>query len=584
MTQMTLSAFEQTITANGSNDLDSSDPTGAGGGGGGTGSNVVSMSLSLTTAGRLGFYVDYSELATTGTHTFYVIRTHGTAGAVSCGYSTGGDTHTTVSGTLSWADGEANIKSFTATVSSKPTAGDHRMWALLDTPTGGAVLHNGAAYTIAYGVIDDGTISLDADAVFYDSAAGTGTGTQADPYGSYITAVANVGSKRYIYGKGTTVVDGTHTDNITGNTVQTLPVPATRSSEATRCYVRNWPGFTWAVNGDGGTSSVGFFSGDVVTHHTFRGIDIGILNNQLTNGVGIHYNATWNGAINVELCDFDNINGKAGSNHSGFAPFSTDGYRMWRCTANNIQNAGDNANINTAGFQTYQGTNGSVQRCTFTNAYHGVYHKQALTGGGVSTASRFNFMNGVLEGVAMREAGGTNDGHLYTIIQNNLFKNNTNRGIYNWMTLGGGAILCDKYAISNNVFDTCAASDRAAVHFRGAYNTQIYNNIMIDCREVWSDYQDGEAYDSPDVEYADYNVEFGTTSTKYVYRGTGYATAAALYAATGFGNNDTNADPVFTNRAANDYTLDTGSSGIDAGISGVDCGIYLAGIEVVGSA
>jgi len=34
MTQMTLSAFEQTITANGSNDLNSSDPTGAGGAGG----------------------------------------------------------------------------------------------------------------------------------------------------------------------------------------------------------------------------------------------------------------------------------------------------------------------------------------------------------------------------------------------------------------------------------------------------------------------------------------------------------------------------------------------------------------------
>ena len=71
--------------------LRGADPTGLLGG---SGSDLISMSIALTTAGRLGFYIDYSELATTGTHTFYVTRTHGTAGAVSCGYTTGGDAHT----------------------------------------------------------------------------------------------------------------------------------------------------------------------------------------------------------------------------------------------------------------------------------------------------------------------------------------------------------------------------------------------------------------------------------------------------------------------------------------------------------
>jgi hypothetical protein len=46
--------------------------------------SAISMSLSLTTAGRLGFFIDYSELETVGTHNFYVTRTHGSQGAVGC--------------------------------------------------------------------------------------------------------------------------------------------------------------------------------------------------------------------------------------------------------------------------------------------------------------------------------------------------------------------------------------------------------------------------------------------------------------------------------------------------------------------
>ena len=139
-------------------------------------------------------------------------------------------------------------------------------------------------------------------------------------------------------------------------------------------------------------------------------------------------------------------------------------------------------------------------------------------------------------------------------------------------------------AWSNNVFDTCGTGTDAAINFRAAFNSQIYNNIMLDCRRVWNDAQDAEATKSPDVEYADYNVEFGTTlpSQRYGWKGTAYATAALLDTASGFAGSDVSADPVFTNTALDDYTLDTGSSAIGAGVSSVDCGIYLTGIEVVG--
>ena len=59
-------------------------------------SNVYPLSISLTTAGRAGFYMDYSELSAAGTHKFYICRTHGTTGAVGATYTTSGDDHTVV--------------------------------------------------------------------------------------------------------------------------------------------------------------------------------------------------------------------------------------------------------------------------------------------------------------------------------------------------------------------------------------------------------------------------------------------------------------------------------------------------------
>ena len=59
----------------------------------------IPLRLNLSTPGRVGFYVDYSELDTIGTHIFYVCRTHGTEGTVSVGYKTFGDNHSNTAGT-----------------------------------------------------------------------------------------------------------------------------------------------------------------------------------------------------------------------------------------------------------------------------------------------------------------------------------------------------------------------------------------------------------------------------------------------------------------------------------------------------
>ena len=145
----------------------------------------LALQLSLSDAGRIGFYIDYSELSAPGTHTFFVCRTHGTQGQVTVRYASEGDQHNVVSGLLRWNDGEADIKVVTVDINEK-NSGEHRMWLRLSNPTNGALLHNGQ-HTVAYGVIDDGTIS--SDAVFYDSnAVNSGDGSLGNPFNDIYTA------------------------------------------------------------------------------------------------------------------------------------------------------------------------------------------------------------------------------------------------------------------------------------------------------------------------------------------------------------------------------------------------------------
>lgn len=546
------------------------------------GSDVTVFNLALTSAGRVSFFFDYSELATTGTHTFYVMRSHGSVGEVSVNYNTSGDTHTAAAGSLTWASGEMGIKSFTATVGSKASNGLHTITASLSNPTNGLVLHNGTK-TKAYGIIDDGTVPSDSDAVFYDSAAGGGgTGTAASPYNSIYTAIANVGSKRYICGKGTTTIDSTNTVSIAGGgTVNCINVPATRASESDRLFVMNWPGSTWTIQGSG-TTTTGFYGEAGQSYHTYRRLDLSALN---TTGAsnspcgGIYYRYGGSTDINVEYCTGDNINGATGTNNGAYHLWGVNGGKVWRSTANNIQTAGSTSNENTGGVYTYLGTNLSVQRCEFTNAYHGIYHKRTQTGD-VTTSARFNHFSGVSEGISYRESGGTDDGHEYGLIQCNLFESCGQYGFRHWVNVGGGA-NSKSSEISCNVFDSCGTGDQGAIHFRAFYDTIIYNNIMLDCRRAWVDYQDTTAQDEP-IKYADYNCQHGTTGSEYALSGTDY-TLAGLRTASTFADNDITTDPLFTNPATDDYTLGGGSPCLATGVDSTDRGIYLTGVEVIGA-
>lgn len=554
-------------------------------------SSAISMNLSLTTAGRLGFFIDYSELSDAGTHTFYACRTHGSTGAVGVTYSTGGDTHATTTGSISWADGEMDVKSFTVDVSAGDLTthqttnglGEHRIWALLSNPTGGGVLHFGTEHTRAYGVIDNNVLASDANAVFYDADAVTnGTGTQASPYNSVYDAIANIGSKRYLYGKGTTVPDATNKFS----TTNVITAPAGRNGEGDRLYIRNWSGSAWNVTSSVSNTEAGFFTQGGEDYHTYKGIDFSGLDCSAadTQVFGVHYRYAGSAGINMENCVSTNINGQTGNNGL-FLPWGVDGFKMWRCTSDGVSLGGDNTNPNTAMFLTYQGRNGSVQRCTGKNSYIGVYHKQTILND-TSTSVRFcDLTTGLSIGVEYGESGGGDPSHSYTIAQCNIMKNNTDSGIrhndgFNDALLGGKHWWC------NNVFDTCGAGEVSAIHFKEAFSAQIFNNIMIDCRQVWGNTADNTSLKTPDVEYADYQCAFGTTNTaqNYVYRATGYATATALNTAfQAFEGNTTVTNPLFADRVSGDYTLQGGSPELSSGVSGTQKGAYLGNFYTIGA-
>ena len=536
----------------------------------------------LSGAGRIGFYVDYSELSTTGMHNFYVCRTHGSTGAVSVRYQSGGDAHTRAQGTLAWADGDISIHRVQVAVPTK-VAGAHRMHLQLSDPTGGAALQFGATHTVAYGVIDDDTIS--SDAVFFDAAAAAGgTGTQASPYNSIYDAIANVGAARHLYGSGTVRVDGTNTATPLGASVHCIAPPTSRTNESDRLYIEQWPGRAkFSVQGTG-TRASGFLTTTAGQGSwiTYRGIDfsnLGGVNAGFACGIGYEYRAAAAG-VNVELCQFENIDAASGSNTAGVLPWGLDGMKIWRSTANDIKVAGNARNNNSGGMVlTYDGKNLSIQRCRISNSAHGLMHKRiGSVGFDVSLNARFNHFIG--NDANYSTASLTGGSHSYSIVQGNLFEGA--RGGIRHRTISRTNIGVKAGWWVGNAFDGCGFGETAAINTRMANGAIIASNIMYNCRKVWAD----QVNDSPgsDIEYANYNHEHGTTmpSQRYEWRGTNYLTAAALNAASGHEANSSTGDPGFRDANNGNYTLLGNSEAKRKGISGSDPGIYLTGIERIG--
>jgi hypothetical protein len=173
----------------------------------------------------------------------------------------------------------------------------------------------------------------------------------------------------------------------------------------------------------------------------------------------------------------------------------------------------------------------------------------------------------------------------------------------------GGTSYCDDHEYYGNVAINCKDafflnhnSRRWLVYNNVAYNcdnflrqwqlnsvdNDFFNNIMYDGTRAY----DIEALTGdppvfePYIEYSDYNCFYSLTDFAQGAYGDQYATMASWTAAQSMDGNSTTSNPGFTNAAADDFTLDTGSPCIGTGRGGSwpsDMGAFGLGNTRVGT-
>ena len=559
------------------------------------GTSQTVTGLSITGAGRLGFYIDYSELSAAGTHRFYVTRTHGTTGAVGCTFTSSGDTHSTDTATLSWADGDASVLYVDVPVSASDVSthegnglGDHRIVATLSSATGGADIHNGDGTTRAYGVIDTGAIASDANAVFYDSAAGTGSGTANDPYGSIYTAIANAGSKRYIYGKGTTIPDGTDVTNPGGDgSCWGIELPATRSSEANRLVIQNWPSHTWTVTGNGGTRHKGFYSEGTKNYQTLRGITFDDLDcydeNASTSRIASALylgNTSDCSFISVERCTSADINGP-GLSAMVFAQ-NAKNLKIWACTSDTVSKNGSITNIdaNAIGLF-YSCENVSIQRCKGSNAAALARDKRPNSGTAPAMSMRFCTNGGSMLYLASYHAGESNAAtYKWSTVQGNLIKGEvptgdpTAEGNLIGIFTGEDSVepANENHHWSNNTFYYSSSGEKGAIDTKFSDHI-IYNNLYYRPRVTIHDRKSGNNF-----LYLDYEQSYYPSHAETFWNRNSRSWEGGPQNQ-GFAFNVSENDPNFVDTT--DF-VPQNSDALTGGVGGTERGYRLTGVEMIG--
>jgi len=562
---------------------------------------AISMSLSLTTAGRLGFFIDYSELETVGTHNFYVTRTHGSQGAVGCTWTAydSADGAQLATGSLSWANHSLDVLSFQVPVTSKP-AGDHRIYVLLSNPTGGAALHHGE-HTVAYGIIDDDTIAT-SNAIFIDADAATdGTGTQASPYNNWYSARdALLVTDRYIYIKGLMVPDGT--DSVAmSDPVKHLALKGTfegRASEAQRLIIRNWPNFIGGVDGGEQTDVAGFAcdagssSTAAVRYITFKGLSFTNLD---TSGIGyfgyvfcLRIRGQRENLQPVEHFSMENIKIDgllSGANFTSACWYveRCDHLKMWRCNITNTIYA-NKPDPNLHAFQTYGTRFCSLQCNTLSNTAGGFYEKSGYVGDtvGVGMCVRFNILNSGQITVSTQGGTPVQDFHIFS---NNILAstNETDHSKPIQLSQSSTYTISTKTQINNNIFYDYDFSNVGTIrsNVAGFEGIILFNNIFNEIGEAW---RIDNAADAP--EYVDYNAYYNgvlASQPLVANNSSTYITVSALQSSSALEQNAITANPLFVDAANGDFTLQSASPSISGGVDGTQQGIYLGDFYTIGA-
>lgn len=410
--------------------------------------------------------------------------------------------------------------------------------------------------------------AINDNAVFIatDGVDAADRGTQIAPYATFEYAQANIGGirDRHFYFRGGTYDEAWMSGGVNG-------IHVTLSGVDINDQVIVEPFLTetaiYDLQGVSGTSKVGFYLNNR-SWVTIRGMEL-----TKTMGSALY---TKNGTTDItfDSCYCHDIDGVTGTNVGGARLDGVTRATVINCKFHTIR-VGGTTNANAAGVHGYGGEDCFIENNTIYDAYNGVFHK--LSTGNIGYLIKLNLIYNVNRGVYYDVQGGGSPPHKNQRVTQNIIKD-TDVALF--MNAKGASGANDIWDVWNNVVDDF----RIGLVMENLTNGDFWNNIFLSGAN--RSYQDSIIHRSTSSFASDNQLFFNAQSFEYDQFGgssASYSTLAAWQSGQSQDANSDIGDPLFDDRANNDYHLGDGSPAIGTGKGGVDMGIYLTGNETIGA-
>lgn len=281
----------------------------------------------------------------------------------------------------------------------------------------------------------------------------------------------------------------------------------------------------------------------------------------------------------VENCHIHHIDGSPGSNVGGIRFDNCINCVARDNVIHDVNVAGTHTQFtngaNSAGIHSFGMENTVIENNEIYNTYNGVFHKRSS--GNKGAIVRYNVIHDTTQGVFYSVQANGSPPHIDQEIYNNIFFNVVN-GVTN--DAHDAASVSSGLDIYNNVFDV----SNGALEVHDVEDIQFFNNIVLLAagKSIYID----EFHNTPStLTYFDNNCYYQAQQFAVQLGGPAeaiYGNLGSWRSATGHDMASLLTDPLFVDRNARKYQLQSSSPCKGGGQSGEDIGAYITGLEIVG--